>query len=229
MAPLFFTCGYLVFCNGSRLCIGSSGRYRCAQTFSTSESMTKLYIALLAACLALPVQADWYLDNESSRLSFISTKAGNFSEVHRFLTLHGKVDSKGMTQLRIELESVSTGIPLRDERLRSMLFGVEQFPEAQVMAQLKLGPITDLAPGAQLEIRLPIQVDIRGRKHGYMAELLATRLDDRRFQVVTLAPLVLNAEDFGLGDGVEALRTSARLEFISLSVPVGAVLIFTER
>lgn len=190
---------------------------------------SKLYAFLLAACLTLPAHADWYLDNESSRLSFISTKAGNFSEVHRFLTLHGKVDEKGAVRLRVELESISTGIPVRDERLRSLLFEVEKFPEARIMAQLNLAPITDLAPGAQLELRLPIQVEIRGRKHGYIAELLATRLDDQRFQVVTLAPLVLQAEQFGLVDGVEALRTSARLASISLAVPVGAVLIFTSR
>ncbi|MNG32471.1 hypothetical protein D3C84_1184910 [compost metagenome] len=72
-------------------------------------------------------------------------------------------------------------------------------------------------------------MQIRGRKHGYMAELLATRLDDRRFQVVTLAPLVLQADDYGLGEGVEALRQAARLSAISLSVPVGAVMIFTTR
>lgn len=191
--------------------------------------MVKTCIALLAACLALPVQAAWYLDNESSRLSFISTKAGNLSEVHRFLTLHGKIDAKGAARLRIELDSVSTGIPVRDERLRSLLFASDQFPEAHVMAQLDLGPITDLAPGAQLEIGLPVQVEIRGRKHGYMAELLATRLDEQRFQVVTLAPLVLQAEHFGLQPGVEQLREVARLSNISLSVPVGVVMIFTSR
>ena len=185
--------------------------------------------ALFAACTALPAQADWYLDNESSRLSFISTKAGNLSEVHRFLTLHGHIDDKGAARLRIELDSVSTGIPVRDERLRSLLFDVASYPEARVMAQLNLEPITDLAPGAQLEIGLPVQVEIRGRKHAYMAELLATRLDDRRFQVVTLAPLVLHAEHFGLEQGVEALREAAKLANISLSVPVGAVMIFTSR
>jgi hypothetical protein len=191
--------------------------------------MSKLYAFLIAACLALPAQADWYLDNESSRLSFISTKAGNLSEVHRFLTLHGKVDAKGAVRMRVEQESVSTGIPVRDERLRNLLFQVDSFPEAKIMAQLNLAPITDLAPGAQLELSLPIQVEISGRKRGYMAELLATRLDDRRFQVVTLAPLVLHADEFGLADGVEALRKTARLSSISLSVPVGAVLIFTSR
>ena len=184
---------------------------------------------LLAAGLALPAQADWYLDNESSRLSFISTKAGNLSEVHRFLTLHGRIDAKGAARLRVELDSVSTGIPVRDERLRSLLFDVANFPDARIMAQLDLAPITDLAPGAQLELSLPIQVEIRGRKHAYMAELLATRLDDRRFQVVTLAPLVLHAEHFGLEPGIEELRKVARLSTISLSVPVGAVMIFTSR
>ncbi|PYC27441.1 hypothetical protein DMO17_06795 [Aquipseudomonas alcaligenes] len=185
--------------------------------------------ALLAAGLTLPAQADWYLDNESSRLSFISTKAGNLSEVHRFLTLHGRIDAKGAARLRVELDSVSTGIPVRDERLRSLLFDVANFPDARIMAQLDLAPITDLAPGAQLELSLPIQVEIRGRKHAYMAELLATRLDDRRFQVVTLAPLVLHAEHFGLEPGIEELRKVARLSTISLSVPVGAVMIFTSR
>jgi hypothetical protein len=97
------------------------------------------------------------------------------------------------------------------------------------MAQLNLAPITDLAPGAQLEISLPVQVVIRGRKHAYMAELLATRLEVRRVQVVTLAPLVLHAEHFGLEEGVEALRKVARLSNLSLSVPVGAVMIFTSR
>ena len=120
--------------------------------------------ALLAACMSLPAQADWYLDNESSRLSFISTKAGNLSEVHRFLTLHGRIDARGAARLRVEMESVSTGIPVRDERLRSLLFSTKEFPDAHIMAQLNLAPITDLAPGAQLEISLPVQVEIRGRK-----------------------------------------------------------------
>ena len=194
-----------------------------------SGAMFKFHTFLLAACLSVPAQADWYLDNESSRLSFISTKAASQSEVHRFLTLHGQIDEKGQARLRVDLDSVSTGIPLRDERLRTLLFDTAKFPEAQVMATVRQALITDLAPGAQLELRLPIQVQLNGRKHGYMAELLATRLDDQRFQVVTLAPLVLNAADFGLTDGVEALRKIAGLPAISLSVPVGAVLILTAR
>ena len=194
-----------------------------------NRSLCNAFAGLLLGAAALPAQANWYLDGESSRLSFVSTKNANVSEVQRFLVLHGKVDANGLAEVEVELESVNSGIPLRDERMRKELFDVQTYPEALISAQIDLRPINDLAPGAQLELRLPLTVNLHGKQHAYNAELLATRLDDRRFQVVTLEPLVLNAGDFDLAPGLEALRKVAGLSAISLSVPVGAVLIFTAR
>ncbi|MFI3046830.1 YceI [Pseudomonas coronafaciens pv. coronafaciens] len=191
-------------------------------------NINRLLLVTLAA-VALPAQANWYLDNESSRLSFTSTKNADIAEVHRFLVLHGKVDNNGLAEVGIETDSVSTGIPLRDERLREQVFQVRKFPAAQITAQLDMRPINDLAPGAQLELRLPLSVSLRGKTHTYNAELLATRLDERRFQVMTLEPLVVHAQDFDLVSDFTALRDAAGLSAISLSVPVGAVLIFTAR
>ena len=194
-----------------------------------NRSLCKTVAFLLLAGSTASANANWYLDGESSRLSFISTKNTNISEVQRFLVLHGKVDPKGLAQVQVELESVNSGVPLRDERMRKELFEIQTFPEALITTQIDLRPINDLAPGAQLELRLPLTVDLHGKQHTYNAELLATRLDDRRFQVVTLEPLVINAEDFDLAPGLERLRKLADLSAISLSVPVGAVLIFTAR
>ena len=184
---------------------------------------------LLTFGVSLSAQANWYLDGESSRLSFITTQNANIADVHRFLVLHGKVDRKGLAQLRIEMDSVNSSVPLRDERMRDVLFDFKHFPEAQISAQIDLQPINDLASGAQLELRLPVTVSLRGKQHTYQAELLATRLDERRFQVVTLEPLMLQAEDFGLQPELETLRKLAGLSAISFSVPVNAVLIFTAR
>ena len=184
---------------------------------------------LLLTGATLSARADWYLDGESSRLSFVSTKNANVSEVQRFLVLHGQVDPKGLARVEVELDSINSGIPLRDERMRKELFEIDKFPEALITTQIDLRPINDLAPGAQLELRLPLTVDLHGKQHTYNAQLLATRLDDRRFQVVTLEPVVINAEDFDLAPGLETLRKLAGLSAISLSVPVGAVLIFTAR
>ena len=189
----------------------------------------KPLVFALLTCAAVPAHADWYLDNETSRVSFVTTKNTEVAEVQRFLVLHGKVDAKGAAQLEVELESINSGIPLRDERMRKALFEIKTFPEAQISAQINLQPINDLASGAQLELRLPLSVTLHGKTQTYSAELLATRLDDRRFQVVTLEPVVLHAEDFDLAPGVAALRKAAGLKSISLSVPVGAVLIFTAR
>ena len=189
----------------------------------------KPLVFTLLTCAAVPAHADWYLDNESSRLSLVTTKNTEIAEVQRFLVLHGKVDAKGAAQLEVELESINSGIPLRDERMRRELFEIKTFPEAQISAQINLQPINDLASGAQLELRLPLSVTLHGKTQTYSAELLATRLDERRFQVVTLEPVVLHAEDFDLAPGVATLRKAAGLKSISLSVPVGAVLIFTAR
>jgi len=194
-----------------------------------TRSLSKNLAFVLLAGTTLSAQANWYLDGESSRLSFVSTKNAHISEVQRFLVLHGKVDPKGLAEVEVELESVNSGIPLRDERMRKDLFEIQTFPEALITAQIDLRPINDLAPGAQLELRLPVTVNLHGKTQQYNAELLATRLDDRRFQVVTLEPLVINAEDFDLAPGLERLRNVAGLSAISLSVPVGAVLIFTAR
>ncbi|MBV7553405.1 YceI family protein [Pseudomonas sp. PDM28] len=195
--------------------------------FKRSTLQTLAFLLLTGATVS--ARADWYLDGESSRLSFVSTKNANVSEVQRFLVLHGKVDPQGLAQVEVELESINSGVPLRDERMRKELFQIERFPDALITTKIDLRPINDLAPGAQLELRLPLMVDLHGKQHEYQAELLATRLDDRRFQVVTLEPLVINAEDFDLAPGLETLRKMAGLSAISLSVPVGAVLIFTAR
>ncbi|CAI8850743.1 MULTISPECIES: YceI family protein [Pseudomonas] len=191
-------------------------------------SLSRLLLALLVV-LSLPAQANWHLDGESSRLSFVSSKNGDTAEVHRFLVLHGKVDRKGAAELQVEMDSNNSGVPLRDERMRKELFEFAKFPEAKVSAQIDLRPINDLANGAQVELRLPLTVSLHGKQHNYSALLLATRLDDRRFQVVTLEPLMLRADDFDLLPGLATLRKLAGLKSISPSVPVAAVLIFTAR
>ena len=191
--------------------------------------LSSMCALLLTLGVSLSAQASWYLDGESSRLSFITTQNANVSNLHRFLVLHGKVERNGRAQLRIEMDSVNSAVPLRDERMRDVLFDFKHFPEAQVTTQIDLQPINDLANGAQLELHLPVTVSLRGKQHTYEAQLLATRLDERRFQVVTLEPLMLQAEDFGLQPELEAMRKIAGLSAISFSVPVGAVLIFTAR
>lgn len=89
-------------------------------------TMNRLLLVLLAA-VALPAHANWYLDNESSRLSFTSTKNADIAEVHRFLVLHGKVDAKGLAEVEVETDSVSTGIRCATSAFESRCFRCASF------------------------------------------------------------------------------------------------------
>ena len=80
---------------------------------------------------------------------------------------------------------MSTDIPLRDERIREHLFETKRFAEAEITAQLDLAPIVELADGVQLEMRQPVTVSLHGKRKSYASDLLVTRLDEHRFQVVT--------------------------------------------
>ncbi len=56
-----------------------------------------------------------------------------------------------------------------------------------------------------------------------------TRLDEHRFQVVTLSPLVLDAADFELAPGIDDPAQAGRRRQYRAFGAVGAVLIFTSR
>jgi hypothetical protein len=55
-------------------------------------------------------------------LSFVSTKAGAVAEVHRFTSLRGGIDARGNVAIAIFLRSIDTLMPIRDERMRELLF-----------------------------------------------------------------------------------------------------------
>lgn len=190
--------------------------------------MHRFILLLLGVLLAGPLLADWRVDAESSRVSFIATKDAQQAEVGRFFGLLGTVDEQGRVQLKVELDSMRTGVLLQDQRLHRELFEVSRFAFAEVTAQLDLQPITNLAPGAQMEIRLPATLSLHGVEQAFSTDLLVTRLDEHRFQIVTLTPVVLDASAFGLAPALERLRQSVGLQSISLSVPVSAVLILRQ-
>ncbi len=189
--------------------------------------MPKLFALLFTLCLSLPALADWKLDNESSRIAFVFTQDEHQAEVGRFYGLLGGVADDGRVELRVEIDSLRTGVLARDQRLRKDLFDSAQYPFAEVAARLDPLPIIQLAPGAQMELRLPLRLRLGDVERLYEAELLVTRLDDHRFQVVTQVPLLLDAGDLALRGAVQHLREQAGLQSISLAVPVSAVLIFS--
>jgi polyisoprenoid-binding protein YceI len=184
---------------------------------------------LFLLVLAAPAQADWVLNSERSKLSFVSTKAINVAEVHRISDLSGGITADGSADIMIGLTSVDTGIELRDDRMRDMLFETDRFGLANVSATVDAEKIEKLGPGESTEMILEANLSLHGVSRPLQIELVVVRSGASRLVATTAKPVVINAPDFGLGTGVEALREIAGLPSISLAVPVSFVLTFDDR
>jgi len=184
-----------------------------------------LWCGLLSACAQEPT-GPWQLDNAQSQISFVSTKAVDVAEVHGFTQLSGAVDDTGAAQITVELASVDTLIPVRDERMRELLFQTQLFPQATISATLDVAKYTGLKSGDSLVSSEQLVLDLHGVSAGFSADMLVTKVTAQRFMVASMRPVIVSAAAFGLADGVEQLREVAGLPNIGGSVPVSFVLTF---
>lgn len=184
--------------------------------------------AVLAACLFTSLaSAHWSLNNDASTLSFVTIKAEHVAEVHTFDVLSGEIEDDGSVEITIELASVNTLIPIRNERMQAMLFETNLFPEATITADIDLDQVIAMSPGSSEAIQLNFSLSMRETSRSYTAEVLVTRLEDGLL-ASTLKPVIVTAEEFDLVTGVEALREVAGLPSISRAVPVSFTVLFDQ-
>lgn len=189
--------------------------------------MKKLQMLMIALMLApVPSLAAWTLDNDASQVSFVSVKAGDAGEVHRFTQLSGALSSDGDASVVIQLASVDTLIPLRDERMREMLFQTELFPTANLSANVDMAVLNAIEPGDSIDMTANLRLDLREQQVELPAEMIVARLGADKLMVSSRKPVIVNAASVDLVDGIEALREIANLPSISKAVPVSFVLTF---
>lgn len=193
--------------------------------------MSSLKCALMGALLILAsplALAEWQLDGDTSRISFVSVKRGKMVEVQRFDQLSGQIDDKGAVRLVVPLASIDSGLALRDERMRNSFFEVERYPEAIITSQLDLSLYDDLRVGQSRPETLDFNLDLHGQQRRLKAEVLVIRSSEERIEVTTLEALVLKLIDFDLEEKLESLKEVANLPSITPEVPVFAVLGFRQ-
>lgn len=200
---------------------------RIQQSLSNLVRNGKLLLLAGLALAAQPGFAQWGLDNDASTLSFVTIKADHVAEVHSFDRLAGSISAGGTVDVEIELASVNTLIPIRNERMQAMLFETGMFPRAMISAEVDIDALAALAPGAFSTQTVSFSLNMHGFERSYTAEVRVARLESG-LQASTIKPILVNAADHGLIDGVEALREVAGLPSISRAVPVSFTLTFVE-
>ena len=164
--------------------------------------------------------ADWQLDNNASRLSFVSTKAIHVAEVGQFRSFNGKITESGKVEIQFDLTSVDTHVELRDDRMREMLFKVDEFTTASLTAEVDASIIQNLAVGESITNSMTATLDLHGNQQNVAMEVLISKLSEQRILVNSAHPVLLNVADFDLVKGVERLRDVVGLPNISHAVPI---------
>jgi polyisoprenoid-binding protein YceI len=189
----------------------------------------------LAACASgtsgTPIASTgWAIDGAQSSLNFVTTKAGQagvggIGEVQSFKRFTGGLDSAGQIKLVIDLASVDTGVEIRNERLRTMLWNIKATPQATFVAKLSADDLTKLASDTASDIDVAGQLELAGQIKPVNAKLCAMRISGGKIMVTTRAPIIVNSNDYGLKAGVEAMREVMNLNFLASTAPVSFSLV----
>jgi hypothetical protein len=206
-----------------------------------SVALTVVLALGLAACAEpaanAPADADvdavsvtegtWTLEPATSRLSYVSIKAGEVAEANRFDRLSGTVAADGSATIDIDLASVNTGVDIRNERMRDIFFQVIDNPTATVTAKLDPAAFAALAVGQSISRPLKGTVSIKGAQSDIETDVLVTRVSADRVTVVPTAPVIISTDMFELTDELGELRALAQLPSITPAVPVTFTLSFS--
>ncbi len=176
--------------------------------------------------MTFPAFSAWQLVPDNSQVNFISIKKDTIAEVHHFNSISGALTDQGMASLTIDLSSVATGIAVRDQRMQQHLFNVTEFAKSQFTAQVEMTKINSLAVGDSTTLMLQGKISLHGIEQAVTVPVMLTKLQKGALQVASLEPLLINAADFALLEGINTLKKLANLPSIATVVPVTFMLTF---
>jgi polyisoprenoid-binding protein YceI len=183
---------------------------------------------VLLSGVAGNIQASWTLQPSSSHIHFLSIKATHIGEVHSFTKFKGSVQDNGLARIQIDLSSVDTLIPIRNERMRNLLFAINEHPTATINTKISIAEFKDMKIGSEVGTQIEADLEFKGTNNQVIADIIVSRQNESTFTIQSRSPLLLSATDLGIIEGIEKLREIAGLTNISFSIPASFRLTFKE-
>ena len=184
---------------------------------------------LVAAVLTTnTATADLTLDSERSSVSLISYKvlagaAASIGERHSFSNLAGTVGEDGKAVVTVPLDTIETGIPIRNERLTQFVFETDKYPAATITADV---PDAAMAAGTHM-MDLDVTLSFHGKEQMLTIPVLVVSTELQVFVSAT-QPAMLDANAYDLGAGIGKLAELAKLLHIPTTIPVSFSLVFNK-
>ncbi len=205
--------------------IAPSSSSRSSSSIAPSSSSTPSSIASSSSVAAV----GWTLNATDSYLNFATTKNTHNLEVHNFTSISGDINASGVATLAIDLNTVNTGIALRDQRMRDLLFETAVNPTATVTVNAPATLISGLAVGQATQTDITATLNLHGVTANITTKVSVQKLTATRVVVQSLPPVLVKAETYNLTNGVEALRAAVGIASINASVPVDFALVYDAR
>ncbi len=180
----------------------------------------RLLLAAIALSTSFACSAAWQLDTEQSQLRFVSVKNGEVAEVHKFTQLSGRWADDGKVAVQIPVATLDTLIPIRNERVLEHVLKANQFPQISASATIAPKLLSDLKVGASMQHSTQLSLTLLGQTQVLPVQLTLTKLANGKVQASTTAPVLINSASFKLEPGIRKLQELAKLNDISLMVPV---------
>ncbi len=171
-------------------------------------------LVLLGCTASLLASADWQVVADESVLALTSTKNKTIAETHTISGLSGSVSEMGNVNVTVDLATLESNIPIRNERLQAMLFA--DHSRATFSAGVRVSALRKLEPGQKQAVQLAGDLTLNGIKAPLTIPVVVTRLDEQQFQVSGGGRL--RADNFGFSSGLEELRKIAALQSIAPTV-----------
>lgn len=177
-----------------------------------------MQVVRIIACLALGLMAglqsagaqgflneDWVLNPAQSNVYMQTEKLANTVEKHRFTSVEGTVTKNGDASIKIDLNTLDTGIDLRNVRMRFLLFETFKFPYAIVTAKIDKSKLTELATRTRINYSLHARVEMHGTAKEFDIPVEIARVNDTTVTVSTIKPIDIAGETFDFMRGIGKL------------------------
>lgn len=166
----------------------------------------------------------WALDSANSRVNFISIKKGNIGESHDFTDLSGVITDNTPT-ITIKPDSIESHVPIRNERMRELLFETGLYPTIEVKADA-VPQLGSMKTGDSLLATIPASLSMHGVSHTLDLELRISKLNKQTLIVSSTQPVIVRAADYNMVEGIVKLSALVNNLAIAESVPVSFSLQF---
>ena len=171
----------------------------------------------------------WVLDPAASSLSYQSVKKNSVVETNSIRNITGRIEPDGAASVAFDLNSVDTGVDLRNVRMRFLFFETFKYPTAVLTAHVDPADFADLPTRRRVIVPLDFRLSLHGVEKAMKSDVVVTLITDGMVSVASKSPIAVHVEDFGLLPAIEKLEQAANVTNIVPTASVSFDFVFNKR